>query len=126
MTAIGLLCRMYMGWDREHEALERGVQRLSKSGPSKKDMYYNYYATQVMRHYEGDDWKKWNKKMRDFLVETQEQNGHMQGSWHMGGSHAATAGGRLYNTSLSTMVLEVYYRHLPIYRTQAVEEDFKL
>ena len=125
-TSIGLLCRMYMGWDRETKALVRGVNRLSKSGPSDKDMYYNYYATQVMRHYEGDMWKKWNKKMRDFLVETQEQNGHMQGSWHMGASHAAKAGGRLYNTALATMVLEVYYRHMPIYRTQAVEEDFKL
>ncbi|MFC1759159.1 glycogen synthase GlgA [Planctomycetota bacterium] len=125
-TSIGLLCRMYMGWDREHRALERGVRRLSKSGPSNKDMYYNYYATQVMRHYEGEMWEKWNKQMRDFLVNTQEQNGHMQGSWHMGSSHAAKAGGRLYNTALSTMVLEVYYRHLPIYRTQAVEEDFKL
>ncbi|MCA9216022.1 MAG: hypothetical protein KDB27_23305, partial [Planctomycetales bacterium] len=125
-TSIGLLCRMYMGWDRENDALARGVQRLSKTGPSEYDMYYNYYATQVMRHYEGDVWEKWNKKMRDFLVNTQAQDGHMQGSWHMGASHSANAGGRLYNTAMATMVLEVYYRHLPIYRTQATDEDFKL
>ncbi len=75
-TAVGLLCRMYLGWGREEPALQRGVQRLAKSGPSRVDMYYNYYATQVMRHYEGEPWEKWNQKMREFLVESQEQSGH--------------------------------------------------
>ena len=126
MTAIATLCRMYMGWDREHPSLQRAVERISKSGPSEKDMYYNYYATQVMRHYEGEKWKRWNKRMRDFLVSNQEQKGHKAGSWQMGATHAAKAGGRLYNTSLATMVLEVYYRHLPIYRQQATEDDFEL
>jgi hypothetical protein len=27
---------------------------------------------------------------------------------------------------MATMVLEVYYRHLPIYRKQSTEEDFPL
>ena len=31
-------------------------------------MYYNYYATQVMHQYGGEPWKKWNAKMRDYLV----------------------------------------------------------
>ena len=78
-TAVGLLCRMYLGWGREEPALQRGVQRLSKSGPSRVDMYYNYYATQVMRHFEGEVWEKWNQEMRDFLVETQEQRGPFGG-----------------------------------------------
>jgi hypothetical protein len=33
--------------------------------------------------------------------------------------------GRLYCTALSTMILEVYYRHLPIYQNQSVQEEFK-
>jgi len=70
-TAAGLLARMYLGWNHDHAALRRGVERLAKSGPSKVDMYYNYYATQVMRHYGGDDWKKWNKAMRDYLIAQQ-------------------------------------------------------
>ena len=65
-SAVGLLCRMYLGWGREEPALQRGVQHISKSGPSRVDMYYNYYATQVMRHFEGELWDKWNKEMRDF------------------------------------------------------------
>jgi hypothetical protein len=40
------------------------------------------------------------------------------------GDHGADIGGRLYCTSMATMVLEVYYRHLPIYRNQSVEQEF--
>jgi len=124
-TAIGLLSRMYLGWKKDNPALQRGVAWLSQKGPStgKANMYYNYYATQVMRHWEGDEWKKWNEKMRDFLVGSQATKGHEAGSWFFGGQWS-DRGGRLYDTAMATMTLEVYYRHLPIYRTQSVEEDF--
>jgi hypothetical protein len=125
-TAIGLLCRMYLGWEQDHPALKRGVEELAKVGPSNVDMYYNYYATQVMRHYGGDVWPKWNEKMRDFLVNRQVTKGHETGSWYMGANHSSIKGGRLYCTAMSTMILEVYYRHLPIYRKQATEDDFEL
>lgn len=124
-TAIGLLCRMYLGWDREHEALTNGVKRLSKSGPSKTNLYYNYYATQVMRHYEGPKWESWNKKMREHLIKTQSRRGHADGSWHMGKDHT-NKGGRLYCTAMATMILEVYYRHLPLYGKKAAMEEFEL
>jgi len=35
-----------------------------------------------------------------------------------------SGGGRLYYTAMATMILEVYYRHLPIYRQQSTEEAF--
>lgn len=125
-TAIGLLSRMYLGWRQENPALKRGVDWVSKLGPSKTDMYYNYYATQVMRHWEGERWEKWNKDMRDGLVSAQEKRGHEAGSWYMADPHGGDHGGRLYCTSMSTMILEVYYRHMPIYGKQAAEEDFPL
>ncbi len=134
-TAIGLLCRMYLGWKKDNPALQRGVAWLSKQGPRiggpnkggkppSANMYYNYYATQVMRHWEGEQWDKWNNKMRDTLVKTQAQKGHEEGSWFFTGEHGSEVGGRLYSTTLATMILEVYYRHMPIYRTQSVEEAF--
>jgi hypothetical protein len=123
-TAVGLLCRMYLGWKHEEPALEKGVQYLAKTGPSKTDIYYNYYATQVLHHYEGELWTKWNDKMRDQLVETQAKQGHEAGSWFSGSGHANEAGGRLYMTSLSCMTLEVYYRHLPLYKKSSTEDDF--
>ena len=65
--------------------------------------------------------------MREMLVTTQSKKGHEAGSWYEGveGGHGADAAGRLYCTSLATMILEVYYRHLPIYSQQSVDEDFK-
>ena len=126
-TAVGLLCRMYLGWKKDNPGLQRGVQYLSTTGPSKSNMYYNYYATQIMRHNEGEEWKKWNKEMHDWLVGSQAKEGHEKGSWFMGGGdHGADAGGRLYCTSMATMILEVYYRHMPIYGKAASEEDFPL
>jgi hypothetical protein len=125
-TACGLLCRMYLGWKKDHPGIERGVEYLSGLGPSKGNMYYNYYATQVMRHYEGEKWDKWNVEMRDFLVNSQDKNAHQTGSWFMNGDHGSTHGGRIYCTSMSTMILEVYYRHMPIYAKAAAEDDFPL
>ncbi len=45
-TAVGLLCRMYLGWDRKQEGLQKGVEFLDKTKPQPNNMYYNYYATQ--------------------------------------------------------------------------------
>ena len=126
-SAVGLLCRMYLGWKKDHPAIERGVQNISKLGPSKKDMYFNYYATQVMRHYEGELWEKWNTPTRDWLVESQDKTGHQKGSWAItAGDHGSDRGGRIYCTSMATMILEVYYRHMPIYGKAAAEEEFPL
>ncbi|MEZ6060720.1 MAG: prenyltransferase/squalene oxidase repeat-containing protein [Planctomycetaceae bacterium] len=115
MTAVGLLCRMYMGWRQDTEALKEGVEYLSAIGPSSNDIYYNYYATQVVHHWGGDVWTKWNNRMRDQLVETQIQDGPAAGSWPVTDPHGGSAG-QLYQTTLSILTLEVYYRHLPLYR----------
>ena len=116
-TAIGLLCRMYTGWRRTNPALAQGVAYLSRWGPSEDDMYYNYYATQVMRHWDGSDWKRWNVAMREHLIGTQAAVGHEAGSWYFSGGHAES-GGRLYNTAMAVMTLEVYYRYMPLYREE--------
>lgn len=124
-TAIGLLCRMYLGWSHDHPALVKGVQWLARIGPDKSNLYYDYYATQVMRHWEGDEWKQWNAVMRDMLVNSQAAMGHEAGSWCVEGLDTCTiAGGRLYCTAMATMILEVYYRHLPIYGKQSTGDNF--
>lgn len=122
-TAIGLLCRMYTGWQRDNPALERGVGQLSGEGPAmlgpNADMYYNYYATQIMHQWGGEIWTLWNNRLRDFLVQTQSHDGHESGSWNFHGGQAAR-GGRLYNTAMAIMTLEVYYRHMPLYREEGI------
>jgi len=119
-TAIGLLCRMYLGWPHDHDALRRGVEYLAYEGPSPDDMYHNYYTTMTLHHYEGPSWPIWNEKMRDYLIETQDRDGHEAGSWHFDHQHAERAG-RLYNTAMATMILEVYYRYMPLYSTDVLE-----
>ncbi len=115
MTAVALLCRMYMGWKTDNEGLRKGVHHLSAIGPSRNDIYYNYYATQVMHHWGGDLWEKWNKVMREQLVRSQIKEGPAAGSWVPTDSHG-NRGGQIYQTTLCILTLEVYYRHLPIYR----------
>ncbi len=117
-SAVGLLCRMYLGWPHKHPALHRGVQHLARLGPSGNDMYFNYYATQVLHHYEGAHWLRWNPTMRDALVAAQSHEGHEAGSWQFAEPHSSTAG-RLYNTAMAIMILEVYYRYLPLYGRDA-------
>jgi hypothetical protein len=120
MTAVGLLCRMYLGWRNDNPALEKGVKYLAGRGPNPNDMYYSYYATQVLHHWGGDLWKKWNAELREDLVRSQVTDGPAAGSWRPAGPHS-DVGGQLYQTTLSILTLEVYYRHLPIY--QRLEQD---
>jgi hypothetical protein len=63
---------------------------------------------------EGQIWEKWNLAMRAELPQHQVKNGPETGSWDPRGDRWSVAG-RLYTTCLSLYMLEVYYRHLPIY-----------
>jgi len=123
--AIGLLSQMYMGWNVDHPALVRGVQYIADMGPDPNNLYYNYYATQVLHHYGGETWNRWNLQQRDALIARQSLEGHERGSWYFDGPWNDD-GGRLYTTSLAILILEVYYRHLPLYQTQAAELEFPL
>ena len=57
--------------------------------------------------------------MRSHLIKTQslDEERHDYGSWSFtGNDHGLSQGGRLYCTAMSAMILEVYYRHMPLYR----------
>jgi hypothetical protein len=125
MTAVGLLCRIYGGDGPKNPAIRSGVKLLKANSPDKQpNIYYLYYATQVMHQVEGDAWKFWNegvdennkkvhKGIRDILLSTRDKGTGSQ--FHQKGSWSGSQGGRLMATSLSLLCLEVYYRHLPLY-----------
>jgi len=118
MTAESLLCRIYLGWTKQDPPLMEGIRYLLETDPPNPDrpnVYYWYYGTQAVHHVGGAEWERWNFLMRDALVNTQEKQGASAGSWAPRGEHAS-AGGRLYMTALAVCTLEVYYRHLPIFR----------
>ena len=128
MSAVGLLCRQYLqAWGPQNLRLIKGIDNNIKRYPpgTMQNMYYFYYATQVMHHFGGSAWTDWNTKMRDTLVKTQDKsNGPDRGSWSSVGEPApqGPAGGRLMQTSLSLLTLEVYYRHLPLYYRETGEK----
>jgi hypothetical protein len=123
MTAEGLLCRMYLGWNKSDPGLGQGVEYLNRNhlpDNNKPNFYYWYYGTQVFHHSGGEAWENWNLRMREILVDRQVTSGKNAGSWNTAGPHA-DAGGRIYVTSLAICTLEVYYRHTPIFRQLELE-----
>jgi Squalene-hopene cyclase C-terminal domain len=123
MTAEALLGRQLLGWPRDFPALLKGVgmvsSHLQQSG--ERNIYYWYYATQLLHNMGGPSWERWNIKIREGLISTQDTGGACsRGSWdpfQPQPDTRATSAGRLYLTSLSILTLEVYYRYLPMYRT---------
>jgi hypothetical protein len=124
MTAEALLCRQYLGWQRDDPRLQDGVHYLLANLPewNSRDVYYWYYATQVCHHMGGESWKRWNSVMRELLPAKQIKDGPERGSWDPNGDRWGTSGGRLYVTCMSLYVLEVYYRYLPLYQDAAVSD----
>jgi hypothetical protein len=116
MTAEGLLCRQFLGSRRSDPQLKAGAEYLLKHlpQPGSETSYYWYYATQVMYHMQGNYWTAWNERLRGLLVESQIKEGPASGAWDPRDAWEQQ-GGRLYATSLRLLILEVYYRHLPLY-----------
>lgn len=122
LTSVGLLCRQYMGARRGDPAIVEGTEVLMSNLPEIDDrnVYYWYYASQVMHNQPGPAWEQWNRKMRRLLIETQEKEGCEAGSWDPVAPELdrwGRQGGRLMVTSLSCLTLEIYYRYLPIYKS---------
>ncbi len=117
MSVVGLFSRMLLGWPQDHRPLRKGVALVADQDPRENHMYFNYYASQVLRHHGGSGWDRWNPRMRDYLVDMQNTQGHETGSWYFD-EDWSNPGGRLYTTTLSILTLEVYYRYMPMYQEE--------
>ncbi len=128
MTAEGMLMRLYLRpfvrkAPGEDEAHAQGLEYLTKYAPrvdmnNLRDTYYWYYATQVMFHAKGEYWKNWQDQITKGLMSTQSLEGATRGSWSPTGPATdrwGHVGGRHYITAMHLLILEVYYRHLPLY-----------
>ena len=127
MTGVGLLCRQYLGAKRDNPMLSGGMQYLMKNLPDQNasNVYYWYYATQVMHNMSGYEWDTWNRKMRDLLVHSQVRSVDKcaNGSWDPTKDQWGKSGGRVMQTSLSALTLEIYYRYLPLFKADAAGGD---
>jgi hypothetical protein len=118
MSAEGLLCRQYLGWTAREPRLAAGLELLVARPldfAGERDFYGWYYIAQVAHHAGGTAWDRWNDSMRAVLPKAQLRAGPNKGSWDPGGDRWGSVGGRLYATCFCTFMLEVYYRHLPLY-----------
>ena len=145
-SAVGLLCRLYTGWNSNDPRLLKGVNQLLKSNTHPALLLYrNFYLAQILLHIDHPAWEQWNRRNRDYLVrmqvtETTRMNQRNPafgsppceiGSWYLTNPNGTTKNairdrhlapaGRLAHTALAILTLEVYYRLLPIYKPVAIE-----
>ena len=127
MTAEALVSRQLLGWPRNHPSLIKGASHVAAhlEKDRTRNIYYWYYATQLLHNLKNKDWEKWNPHVREELIRTQVNDDTCAaGSWdpsHPSSDRYGEVAGRLYLTSLSILTLEVYYRYLPLYRTADTE-----
>ncbi len=93
--------------------------------PTADDMYYTYYASQVFKFFDGPSWHRdWNPAMQKALLPaqiTEKTKGAKEadiGSWNADKGTIGQYCGRLGTTALTVLTLEVYYRHLPLYKRE--------
>src|SRR6185437_12036401 len=126
MTAVGLLCRQYSLVNPRNPSLVHGVVRIKNHYPDKLDnIYYLYYASQVMFHMRGEIWRYWDtgvdsddrkvhRGIGDCLLAGQDK-GDKPKHQHQSGSWGGSPGGRIMATSLSLLILE-QRNHKSFYR----------
>ncbi|MCM8534164.1 MAG: hypothetical protein NE330_23580, partial [Lentisphaeraceae bacterium] len=119
MRAVGVLCLQLFGEgghkglkDEIEKIAEVDLEKLSFEDPPKESLYGWYYATQTMFQEGGGKWRKWNRKFQKVLTQNQNKEGFWDypGEYH-GNLDQLTS--RVYATTLSALMLTVYYRYLP-------------
>jgi hypothetical protein len=129
MTAEALLSRQLMGWERKYPPLVKGASEIAQHLQTydQRNIYYWYYATQLLHNMKNKDWENWNLKVREGLIALQVKDGTCaNGSWDPDLPVADVWGqraGRVFTTSLSILTLEVYYRYLPLYRNYDEDQE---
>ena len=117
LTAVGLLCRFFLGQTPDDSPTMHSQADLLAQAPplwdpeaGDCDMYYWYYGSYAMFQMGGRHWKEWNKAMKSAVVDSQRRDGAAHGSWDPVGPWGPQ-GGRVYATALMVLSLEVYYRY---------------
>ena len=130
MTSIGLLIRLNTGWKTSETRTISGADYLKENLPSLgrdqdgknlQDTYYWYYGTQVMFDMGGEHWKAWHDRLHPLLVNSQQTEGKLVGSWSPKNDKYAEFAGRLYVTTMNLLSLEVRHRRMSFDETGPVK-----
>lgn len=114
LTGGGALCFQLWGRADSKEAkkaLNYTVKNYSEfvfGDKDKGNLYHHYYNVQALINQGGPEWKAYNLSFRDNLLKAQTE----AGTWpNLNGGHYCV--NEHMSTSLSTLMLEAYYRFLP-------------
>jgi len=117
MTAEGMFAQLLLGRRPDHRRMRDSVDFILQHLPnweSDPRTYFWYYASLALFQHQGKEWETWNKALTEELTEHQRKDGRAAGSWDPV-DEWSKIGGRVYQTALCTLMLEVYYRYLPLY-----------
>jgi hypothetical protein len=113
--AIGTLVNLFFG--RPPNEVEGCVKHMLDLGglPSPKiqnDLYYTYYGTLIAFQVGGQTWKDWNNALLQALPPNQVKGADDDGSWeYKNHGRWGNTWGRVGETALSILCMEVYYRY---------------
>lgn len=117
MTAEGMFVQQLLGLERQDERMSGSARFVLQDLPrwdAESPTYAWYYATLALFQHGGGAWTRWNRAISRELVRAQRDDGPAAGSWDPTDRYARI-GGRIYQTAICTLSLEVYYRYLPMY-----------
>ncbi|MEK7270595.1 MAG: hypothetical protein AAB215_06590 [Planctomycetota bacterium] len=116
VQSIAMLSLLFMGDNGQGPWMQKASAAVKARGVDLGNFYYLYYGSLAMFQLGGDNWKAWNRMMCDPLIRLQRRGGADDGSWNPDERHGPY-GGRVYQTAMGAMTLEVYYRYLPVLGT---------
>jgi len=123
MTAVGTLCQFFLG-NGHDKRIEKALDYLGETkvdwekagqpGSIGFTLYGWYYSALSIFQGQGSQWVSWNRQFQKELVDNQKDDGHWESP-----SERERDLGPVYSTALCTLMLEVYYRYLPMYQVEA-------
>ncbi len=117
MTAEGMFVQQILGRGPTEPRMMQSAGMVTDNLPNWEEdpnTYYWYYATLALFQHQGPAWERWNRALTEQLLANQRTRDGLSGSWDPVGEWAHV-GGRVYQTAICTLMLEVYYRYLPMY-----------
>jgi hypothetical protein len=113
MTAEAMFVQQLLGHSRDERLMQQSARYILSTPPKWREgapTYYWYYATLALFQHQGEAWKTWNEQVVEELLAHQDQQGASAGSWATT-DEWSRLGGRVYQTAVCTLSLEVYYRY---------------
>lgn len=137
LTGVGVLSELFWRGTRNKD-LRHSVEfihdKSEKEFPvryqgEKGDLYSWYYTTQAMLMYGGAAWTNWEKRFSPEIIQAQTTAGDWPAMRAPGVGNLQDAPhltGQVYRTTLSVLMLEVYYRYMPVHRSETAREILKM